>query len=79
LEIILVSSAHAEPVEAPKINEYYMNQSFDPLQVASTGVQFIEASAGTRKAPFDRLRANGSYLEIILVSSAHAEPVEAPR
>ena len=39
------------------------------------------------KAPFDRLRANGSSLEIILVPSvpveltvysAHAEPVEAP-
>ena len=56
-----------------------MNQPFDPLQIADAGVQFIEASAGTRKAPFDRLRANGSYLEIILVSSAHAEPVEAPR
>jgi hypothetical protein len=31
-----------------------------------------------RKTPFDRLRANGSYLEIIIVSSVHAELVEAP-
>jgi hypothetical protein len=30
-----------------------------------------------RKTPFDRLRANGSHLEIIIDSSVHAEPVEA--
>jgi hypothetical protein len=29
------------------------------------------------KTPFDRLRANGSHIEIIIVSSVHAEPVEA--
>jgi len=64
-----------------------MNQLYDPLQIATSGVQLIEAGAHNRKAPFDKLRANGSCLEIILVPSvpaefkvysAHAEPVEAP-
>ena len=52
-----------------------MNQSFDPLLITTTGVQLIEASADNRKIPFDRLRANGSSLEIILVPSAPAGPV----
>jgi hypothetical protein len=40
-------------------------------------ILLITKETPQKKDPFDRLRANGSHLKIITVSSVHAEHVEA--